>query len=445
MTILATPQKLRYTDDSGAPLAGGKVYTYQAGTSTPLATYSDYDGLVANSNPIILDSRGEADVRMLDSQLYKFVVKDADDVTIYTVDDVGTLADTGLATVAAHATDSDFFIAGATQLTGSAVTFTNCAAAPAAGAIARVENTQANVWTDNSVFEMQGDQDFYAAAGDICWVFAKTTTTFRVFIEKASGYAPYTRASVNAKYISGMRVTNDGIDATNDIDIAAGSCRDSTDTVEIVQPSALVKQLDAGWAAGTDQGMRNSASGIANTTYHIYAVCKARGGSPDYYAHTSTTVATVLAALQAETGGSAYIYARRIFSIVRTGGAIYPFVQTGDRVMWVTSVQDVSGSANTSPTARTLTLPTGIKVEAVLGVSATATAANLTFVYDPDLGSLSAGSSSFNLYNEANVTAACQIRCMTNTSAQVNTDGNGANATVTISTQGFIDTRGRTE
>ena len=42
----------------GLPLSGGKVYTYQAGSSTPLATYTDNTGNVANANPIILGSDG---------------------------------------------------------------------------------------------------------------------------------------------------------------------------------------------------------------------------------------------------------------------------------------------------------------------------------------------------------------------------------------------------
>lgn len=48
----------RAFDSNGAPLAGGKVYTYQAGTSTPLATYSDSGLSVPNANPVVLDAQG---------------------------------------------------------------------------------------------------------------------------------------------------------------------------------------------------------------------------------------------------------------------------------------------------------------------------------------------------------------------------------------------------
>jgi len=48
-----------YTDTAtGLPLAGGKVWTYAAGTSTPKATYTSAAATTANTNPVILDARG---------------------------------------------------------------------------------------------------------------------------------------------------------------------------------------------------------------------------------------------------------------------------------------------------------------------------------------------------------------------------------------------------
>jgi len=72
----------------GTPLVGGKLYTYAAGTTTPSATYTDSTGASANTNPIILDSRGEANV-WLSGSLYKFELKDSVDALIWTVDNVG--------------------------------------------------------------------------------------------------------------------------------------------------------------------------------------------------------------------------------------------------------------------------------------------------------------------------------------------------------------------
>lgn len=75
---------------TGQPLSGGKIYTYQAGSSTPLATYSDNTGSVANTNPIILgaDGRPSTEIWLTYGYNYKFILKDANDVTIQTYDNL---------------------------------------------------------------------------------------------------------------------------------------------------------------------------------------------------------------------------------------------------------------------------------------------------------------------------------------------------------------------
>lgn len=71
------------------PLVGGKLYSYVAGSSTPLATYTTVAGNVANANPVVLDANGEASVYFL-SQSYKLVLTDANDVVQWTVDNFET-------------------------------------------------------------------------------------------------------------------------------------------------------------------------------------------------------------------------------------------------------------------------------------------------------------------------------------------------------------------
>lgn len=86
---------------TGIPLAGGKIYTYQAGSSTPLATYTDNTGTVANANPIVLgtDGRPANEIWLTYGYNYKFVLKTADDTTIQTYDNlygiIGTQSATG--------------------------------------------------------------------------------------------------------------------------------------------------------------------------------------------------------------------------------------------------------------------------------------------------------------------------------------------------------------
>jgi hypothetical protein len=89
---LAPLDKQQFFDDNGAPLAGGFVYTYAAGTTTDQATYTDYTGGSANTNPVELNARGEANIWLDSSLLYKFVLKTSAGVTIRTTDRVGVTA-----------------------------------------------------------------------------------------------------------------------------------------------------------------------------------------------------------------------------------------------------------------------------------------------------------------------------------------------------------------
>lgn len=88
MADISPQPKLQFFTSAGVPLSGGKLYTYQAGTTTPLASYTSSSGSVANTNPVILDSRGEASVWLNPTQNYKFKLTDANDVEIWTVDNL---------------------------------------------------------------------------------------------------------------------------------------------------------------------------------------------------------------------------------------------------------------------------------------------------------------------------------------------------------------------
>jgi len=75
-----------FLDNNAAQLAGGYVYTYAAGTTTPKETYLDADKTQTAANPVVLDTYGRANVYA--DGLYKFVIKDADGVTIATYDNL---------------------------------------------------------------------------------------------------------------------------------------------------------------------------------------------------------------------------------------------------------------------------------------------------------------------------------------------------------------------
>jgi hypothetical protein len=101
----------QFFDNNGIPLSGGLLYTYQAGSSTPLATYTDINATTANANPIVLNSSGRLDneIWLTYGYNYKFVLKTSAAVTLGTYDNiygivgvqtaVGTTIPTGVITL----------------------------------------------------------------------------------------------------------------------------------------------------------------------------------------------------------------------------------------------------------------------------------------------------------------------------------------------------------
>ena len=89
----------QFFDNLGIPLAGGLLYTYTAGTTTPQATYTSNTGTIANANPIVLDSAGRItnEVWLTTGIAYKFVLQTPAAVTIGTYDNISGINDiTGL-------------------------------------------------------------------------------------------------------------------------------------------------------------------------------------------------------------------------------------------------------------------------------------------------------------------------------------------------------------
>jgi hypothetical protein len=80
----------QFLTTTGLPLNGGLLYTYQAGSSTPLATYTDVNGTTANTNPIVLgtDGRPQNEMWLTYGYSYKFVLKDSAGVTIQSYDNL---------------------------------------------------------------------------------------------------------------------------------------------------------------------------------------------------------------------------------------------------------------------------------------------------------------------------------------------------------------------
>lgn len=86
MAFLMIPPRMQFLDNNGNPAVGGKLYTYAAGSDNFLTTWTSESESVENTNPIILDSRGEADVFLRGT--YKFVLTTSTDVEIWSRDNI---------------------------------------------------------------------------------------------------------------------------------------------------------------------------------------------------------------------------------------------------------------------------------------------------------------------------------------------------------------------
>ena len=101
MAHLLTGTTFRGFTDDGAPLVGGKLWTYASGTTTPQPTYTDSTLTTPNTNPITLNARGEAEIWLDPTKIYTFHLAASTGATVGTdVDDIqpaeGALSGTGL-------------------------------------------------------------------------------------------------------------------------------------------------------------------------------------------------------------------------------------------------------------------------------------------------------------------------------------------------------------
>jgi len=100
MTVLLSPIGNSMTPFLGLdnlPLSGGLLYTYQAGSTSALATYTGVDGLIPCANPIVLGINGisPTPIWLSNTNAYKFVLATSDNVTLYTYDNISGIPSAG--------------------------------------------------------------------------------------------------------------------------------------------------------------------------------------------------------------------------------------------------------------------------------------------------------------------------------------------------------------
>ena len=336
---------------------------------------------------------------------------------------------------------------------GSA-TVPNVLAAIAGPANANLSLLDAN-WTAllNYINPRELTQDTFAnrpAAGVAGrWYFATDTgvlyaDTGTAWVQVALG----TLAANLAETLTGLGLTNNAGDATNDIDIAAGAASSEDAVIAnrnlMSLTTAITKQLDVAWAVGTNQGGRMSAGAIANTTYFIHLIKRLDTGVVDVGFDVSATAPTL---------PTNYTRSRRIGAIVRSAGAILAFFQNGDEFYWNTPPALDVNTLNPGAAAvtATLTVPVGIRVKAFLNIACeNATTGNLAiYLSSLDNADVAPSQTVSPLGQLAPVVvgsfAGGPAEVWTNTAAQIRyrLSASGAADRFKLATLGWLDRRGR--
>lgn len=230
-------------------------------------------------------------------------------------------------------------------------------------------------------------------------------------------------------YLSGCIMSNDVGTPNTLIDISAGQA--AADDNSLVMPAAaLVKSIAANWAVGVT-GALDTGTVAASTTYHVFIIMRTDTGVVDWLFSLSPTSPTM---------PTNYTKKRRIGSIRTDGSAhILAFSQNGDEFLWGAGKADINTTVGTASTLFALTVPTGLKVNALLRfVSST----NGAVVSSPDEGTV-AWNSPAGQQTTFGTGGAATVNVRTNTSGQVSIVASAAATPIFGATFGWVDTRGK--
>jgi hypothetical protein len=232
MASLTPNAKQQFFDANGNPLAGGRLYTYAAGTTTPQVTYTNYVGGTPNTNPIILDSRGEATVWLGNAQ-YKFKLTDANDVEIWTVDNINTADEPTLAAQAAAEAAQD-----AAELAAD-----------------QAETARDSSWVNNRIYASTAAGLAATTNGQYFSVPSGTSTEYLILYLNNSGSAVEIKRYPSTAAIDPLKATvvPDAVYAIQD---------DSSNATMLVQSAGkiLFSAIDSETVNGTSRYLLNKAT-----------------------------------------------------------------------------------------------------------------------------------------------------------------------------------------
>lgn len=275
------------------------------------------------------------------------------------------------------------------------------------------------------------------------------TTTNLLKQRNAANNAWLVRAPLNAlrfddfprSYLAGLGLANNGSDATNDIDIAVGECRDDANGANLILASPLIKRIDTSWVVGTNQGGMDTGSVADDNWYHVWLIRRSDTGVVDVLFSLSVTSPTM---------PSNYDEKRRIGSVRRGTATNLGFNQYGNYFAWDDPPLswDVTDQSTTQ-IGRTLLTPPGIRLDAIINALVShATTGVQVYLRDPNTNDEAPSNAVAPLATiVAEVGGALQnqgpMRVRTNAGSEINSRSTQSSTTLKIVTLGWIDHRGR--
>ena len=243
-------------------------------------------------------------------------------------------------------------------------------------------------------------------------------------------------------YLSGLAITRSG---ATQFQVAPGTCRDSTNAVDMTIGTNWVKEIASGSYAegngstndGFEAGYPNSFA--TSTSYHVFVIQKS-DGTTDVFGDTSSS---------ATNRPGTFTYFRRIGSFTTESGTATNMLadtRDGDTVIYSTVIDEGATVTGTEAQSVVVTVPSGVLVTAIVNVVAGDADAGIINIHSiaGDSGAATTANGLANLAFEATGQAGGQFRVLTNTSAQVGyRSTNSSLDTFEVGTVGYIDRRGR--
>jgi hypothetical protein len=252
------------------------------------------------------------------------------------------------------------------------------------------------------------------------------------------GFVPAMSLGVVPSYLQGLTLSAAG--GTGTFGVAAGTAADSANLTMMTLALAVTKTT-AAWAQGSGGGSLDTGVVANSTWYHVHQIQNPTSSLVDIVTSLSATSPTL------PTGFTRF---RRLGSMLTDGSAHWrAFKQDNDLFQWATLVTDINvNGPTTSALTQTLTVPTGVNVQAWLQISVVNADATACYTYLSDLATTDStpqqGLSDIGFSN-TNVVGAGLKYVRTNTAAQIRTRNSysSGNVTLLVNTLGWLDPRGK--